>query len=121
MARIRSTPAERQRRDEKVRQLHTEGMSIRKIADEVGCGKDVVHEAINPEARERRRAQNRERNTSPEGLRQRRDRRAMQTTRSGQEIPVPTREEFDEFVKKVAPPAGRKRPAETDRPHERSD
>jgi len=44
-----------------------------------------------------------------------------QTTPTGQEIPVPTRGEFDEFVRKVAPPAGRKRPAETDQPREQSD
>jgi hypothetical protein len=44
-----------------------------------------------------------------------------QTTPAGEEIPVPTREEFDEFVRKVAPPAGRKRPAETDQPPEQSD
>ncbi len=45
----------------------------------------------------------------------------MQTTPAGNEIPVPTRDEFDEFVRKVAPPAGHKRPGETDRPRERSD
>jgi hypothetical protein len=38
-----------------------------------------------------------------------------QTTPAGHRIPVPTREDFDRMVKKVAPPlAGRKRPAETD-------
>ena len=37
------------------------------------------------------------------------------------EIPVPTRGEFDDFLRRVAPPAGRKRPAETDQPPERSD
>lgn len=37
------------------------------------------------------------------------------------EIPVPTRGEFEAFVRKVAGrPAGRKRPAETDPPPERS-
>lgn len=44
-----------------------------------------------------------------------------QTTPAGNEIGVPTHEEFDEFVRKVAPPAGRKRPAETDQPREQSD
>jgi len=37
------------------------------------------------------------------------------------EIPVPTRGEFDSMLKKVAPPAGRKRPAGKDQPPERSD
>lgn len=38
------------------------------------------------------------------------------------EIPIPKRRDFDQFVKKVAgPPAGRKRPAETDQPPEQSD
>jgi hypothetical protein len=46
---------------------------------------------------------------------------ALQTTRAGKEIRVPTRGEFDDLVRKVAPPAGRKRPAETDEPRERSD
>ncbi|MBV9472387.1 MAG: hypothetical protein JO206_05420 [Solirubrobacterales bacterium] len=44
-----------------------------------------------------------------------------QTTPSGQEIPIPTRGEFDDLLRKVAPPAGRKRPAETDQPREQSD
>lgn len=47
--------------------------------------------------------------------------RLTQPTPAGQEIPVPTRAEFDELVRKVAPPAGRKRPAETDEPREQSD
>lgn len=38
------------------------------------------------------------------------------------EIPVPTRGEFDELVRKVAgPPEGRKPPDEKDPPPERSD
>lgn len=37
------------------------------------------------------------------------------------EIPVPTRGEFDDFVKKVAPPAGRKRPGGKAQPPERSE
>jgi hypothetical protein len=44
-----------------------------------------------------------------------------QTTPKGLEIPVPQREDFDAMVRKVAPPAGRKRPAETDPPREQSD
>lgn len=45
-----------------------------------------------------------------------------QTTPAGYEIPVPSREDFDRMVKRVAPPpAGRKRPAETDAPPERSE
>jgi hypothetical protein len=48
--------------------------------------------------------------------------RVKQRTPKGQEIPIPKRRDFDQFVKKVAgPPAGRKRPAETDRPREQSD
>jgi hypothetical protein len=44
-----------------------------------------------------------------------------QTTPAGHEIPIPTRGDFDELVKKVAPPpAGRKRPADTDPPPEQS-
>jgi hypothetical protein len=46
---------------------------------------------------------------------------ATQITPGGQEIPVPTRDDFDSFVRKVAPPAGRKRPAETAEPREQSD
>jgi hypothetical protein len=45
-----------------------------------------------------------------------------QTTRAGHRIPVPTREAFERLLKKVAPPPrGRKRPAETDEPPERSE
>ena len=45
-----------------------------------------------------------------------------QTTPKGLEIDVPEREEFDALVRKVAgPPAGRKRPAETDQPPEQSE
>ena len=44
-----------------------------------------------------------------------------QITPAGNEIRVPSRDEFEEFVRKVAPPAGRKRPAETDEPREQSD
>lgn len=47
--------------------------------------------------------------------------RPTQTTPAGEEIPVPTRGEFDAMVRKVAPPAGRKRPAATDEPRERSE
>jgi len=50
-----------------------------------------------------------------------RDKQPTQTTDKGLKIPVPTRDEFDQFVKKVAPPAGRKRPAETDQPPEQSE
>lgn len=46
---------------------------------------------------------------------------AIQTTPKGLKIPVPIREEFDQFVKKVAPPTGRKRLADSDQPHEQSD
>jgi hypothetical protein len=47
--------------------------------------------------------------------------RPVQETDKGLKIPVPTREEFDEFVRKVAgPPRGRKRPDESDSPPEQS-
>jgi hypothetical protein len=45
-----------------------------------------------------------------------------QTTPAGHEIPIPTRGDFDELVRKVAPPPGsRKRPDETDQPPEQSE
>lgn len=45
-----------------------------------------------------------------------------QTTPAGHTIPVPTRGEFDQMVKTVAPPpAGRKRPDETDEPPAQSE
>jgi hypothetical protein len=45
-----------------------------------------------------------------------------QTTPAGHRIPVPTRKDFDQMVKKVAPPpAVRKRPDATDAPPERSE
>ena len=37
------------------------------------------------------------------------------------EIPTPTKGEFDEALAKLAPPAGRKRPAEKDQPPEQSE
>src|SRR5947209_5515582 len=49
------------------------------------------------------------------------ERQPTQTTDKGLAIPTPSREDFDAFVRKVAPPAGRKRPAETDQPPEQSD
>jgi hypothetical protein len=45
-----------------------------------------------------------------------------QTTPAGHRIPVPSREDFDQMVRKLAPPpAGRKRPDETDEPPEQSE
>lgn len=45
-----------------------------------------------------------------------------QTTPAGHRIRIPSREDFERIVKKVAPPpAGRKRPAETDAPPEQSE
>lgn len=50
------------------------------------------------------------------------DREPKQTTPAGHHIPIPTREAFERLVKKVTPPpAGRKRPAETDEPLEQSE
>ena len=39
-----------------------------------------------------------------------------QATDKGLKIPVPSREDFESFVKKVVKPAGRKRPADSDQP-----
>lgn len=44
-----------------------------------------------------------------------------QKTEKGLEIPVPTKGAFDAAMKKVAPPAGRKRPDEKDRPPQQSE
>lgn len=45
-----------------------------------------------------------------------------QTTPAGHRIPVPSREDFDRMVRKVAPPpTDRKRPDETDEPPEQSE
>jgi hypothetical protein len=42
-------------------------------------------------------------------------------TPKGLEVPVPTKGEFDAAMKKVAPPAGRKRPDGKDRPPQQSE
>lgn len=44
-----------------------------------------------------------------------------QKTDKGLEIPVPTKGEFDAAMRKVAPPVGRKRPDEKDRPQKQSE
>ena len=44
-----------------------------------------------------------------------------QKTEKGLEITVPTKGDFDAAMRKVAPPAGRKRPAEKDQPQKRSE
>lgn len=44
-----------------------------------------------------------------------------QTTPAGHRIPIPAHEDFDQMVRKLAPPAGRKRPGETDEPREQSE
>jgi hypothetical protein len=43
-----------------------------------------------------------------------------QKTDKGLEIPVPSKGDFDAAMRKVAPPAGRKRPDGKDQPHEQS-
>ncbi len=43
-----------------------------------------------------------------------------QKTEKGLEIPVPSKGDFDAAMKKVAPPAGRKRPDGKDRPQKQS-
>jgi hypothetical protein len=49
------------------------------------------------------------------------DRKPKQKTEKGLTIPVPTKGEFDAAMRRVAPPAGRKRPAEKDRPQKQSE
>ncbi len=44
-----------------------------------------------------------------------------QKTDKGLEIPVPTKGDFDAAMRKVAPPVGRKRPDEKDRPQKQSE
>lgn len=45
-----------------------------------------------------------------------------QTTPAGHRIRIPSREDFERIIKKVAPPpAGRKRPDETGEPREQSE
>jgi hypothetical protein len=46
--------------------------------------------------------------------------RRTQKTEKGLEIPVPSKADFDSAMKKVAPPAGRRRPDGKDRPQKRS-
>lgn len=47
--------------------------------------------------------------------------RRKQKTDKGLEIPVPSKGDFDAAMRKVAPPAGRKRPDEKDQPPKRSE
>jgi hypothetical protein len=49
------------------------------------------------------------------------ERKPTQRTPRGKEIPVPSREDFDQSVKKVAGAGSRKRPDEKRRPPERSE
>jgi hypothetical protein len=49
------------------------------------------------------------------------DKERKQKTEKGLEIPVPTKGDFDAAMKKVAPPAGRKRPGAKDRPPAQSE
>lgn len=49
------------------------------------------------------------------------DRKPKQKTSKGLEIPIPSKGDFDKAMKKVAPPAGRKRPAGKDRPRGQSE
>jgi hypothetical protein len=44
-----------------------------------------------------------------------------QKTDKGLEIPIPRKDDFDAAMRKVAPPAGRKRPDEKDPPPKRSE
>lgn len=48
-------------------------------------------------------------------------RKPKQKTAKGLEIPVPTKGDFDEAMRKVAPLASRKRPDEKDRPQKQSE
>lgn len=47
--------------------------------------------------------------------------RRKEKTPKGLEVPVPTKGEFDAAMRKVAPPVGRKRPDEKDRPQKQSE
>jgi hypothetical protein len=47
--------------------------------------------------------------------------RRKEKTPKGLEVPVPTKGEFDAAMEKVAPPVGRKRPDEKDRPQKQSE
>lgn len=47
--------------------------------------------------------------------------RRKERTPKGLEVPVPTKGEFDAAMKKVAPPVGRRRPDEKDRPPQQSE
>ena len=49
------------------------------------------------------------------------ERKPKQKTEKGLEIPVPTKGDFDEAMRKVAPPAGRKDPGGKDERRERSE
>jgi hypothetical protein len=46
--------------------------------------------------------------------------RSTQKTDKGLEIPIPNKGDFDSAMKKVAPPAGRRRPDGKDRPPKQS-
>jgi hypothetical protein len=71
--------ADRQSRDAEILRLRSTGLSLRKIAALVGCGTDVVHGVVNPEARAAYDARRREHNTSPEGLERQREYRARKS------------------------------------------
>jgi hypothetical protein len=47
--------------------------------------------------------------------------RRKEKTPKGLEVPIPTKGEFDAAMRKVAPPAGRKRPDEKDPPPQQSE
>ena len=49
------------------------------------------------------------------------ERERKQKTPKGETIPIPKRGTFDAVLRKLAPPAGRKRPAEKDPPPEQSE
>lgn len=49
------------------------------------------------------------------------ERKPKQKTEKGLEIPVPTKGDFDAAMEKVAPPAGRKRPVDSDQPQKQSE
>lgn len=57
---------------------------------------------------------------SPAAYTQQMAKRRTQKTEKGLEIPVPSKGDFDSAMKKVAPPAGRRRPDEKDRPPKQS-
>jgi DNA invertase Pin-like site-specific DNA recombinase len=67
---------DREERDRRIRELRAKRLSYSAIASAVGCHETTVYEVLKPDAKARREALRRARNTSPEGLKRRRLHRA---------------------------------------------